>query len=99
MKGDDMFFGMQRALQITFKKAELSMVEYYAKLPKQMQKAITAKRPGKLTKGVWFHQDNAPAHKSVVAMAAMHDFTLLDYPLCLPDLAPSGLFLFPNMIT
>ena len=24
-------------------------------------------------KGVLFHQDNAPAHKSVVAMAAVHD--------------------------
>ena len=29
-------------------------------------------RPGRLTKGVLFHQDN-PAHKSVVAMAAVHD--------------------------
>ena len=26
-----------------------------------------------LTKGVLFHQDNAPAHTSVVAMAALRD--------------------------
>ena len=39
-------------------------------------------RPGKLTKGVLFHQDNAPAHKSVVAMAAVRDcgFELVDHP-------------------
>ena len=30
-------------------------------------------QPEKLMKVVLFHQDNAPAHKSVVAMAAMHD--------------------------
>ena len=39
-------------------------------------------RPGKLMKGVLFHQDNATAHKSVVAMAAVHDcdFELVDHP-------------------
>ena len=33
-------------------------------------------------KGVPFHQDNAPAHKSVGAMAAVHDydFELIDHP-------------------
>ena len=30
-------------------------------------------QPGKLMKGVLFHQDSAPAHKSVVAMDASHD--------------------------
>ena len=29
-------------------------------------------QPGKLRKGVLFPQDNAPAHKSVVAMTAAH---------------------------
>ena len=57
------------------------------------------KQPGKLTKGVLFHQDNAPALKSVVAMAAVHDcgFELVDHPPYSPDLAPSDYFLFPNM--
>ena len=56
-------------------------------------------QPGKLTKGVLFHQDNAPAHKSVVAMAAGHDcgFELIEHPPYSPDLAPSDCFLFPNM--
>ena len=50
-------------------------------------------------KDVLFHQDNAPAHMSVVAMAAVCDccFELVDYPPYFPDLAPSDYFLFPNM--
>ena len=49
------------------------------------------KRPGKLSKGVLFHQDNAPAHKPVVAMAVVRDcgFELVDHPPYSPDLAPS----------
>ena len=49
--------------------------------------------------GVLFHQDNAPAHKSVVAMAAVHDcgFELVDHHPHFPDLAPSDYFLFNNM--
>ena len=54
--------------------------------------------PGKVTKGVLFHQDNAPAPKAVFAMAAMHvcGFELVDCPPYSPDLAPSDYFLFPN---
>ena len=47
-------------------------------------------------KGVLFHQDNAPAHKSAVAMAAVCDcgFELVDHPPYFPDLAQSDYFLF-----
>ena len=47
-----------------------------------------------LTKGVLFHQDNAPAHTSLVAMTTMHDcgFELVPHPL-----APSDFHLFPQM--
>ena len=50
-------------------------------------------------KGVLFHQNNAPAHKSVVAMAAVHDcgLEIVDHLLYSPHLAPSDYFLFPNM--
>ena len=56
-------------------------------------------RPGKLTKGVLFHQDNAPANKCVVAMTAMPDggFELVDHPPYSSDMAPSDYFLFPDM--
>ena len=56
--------------------------------------------PGKLTKGVLFHQDNAPAHKSLVALAAaVHDcgFELVDHHPPYSDLALSDYFQFPNM--
>ena len=46
--------------------------EYFANLLRQLQKAIKSKRPGKLTKGVLFFQDNAPARKSVIAMFTVH---------------------------
>ena len=59
-----------------------------------------SKRPGKLTKGVLFHQDNAPAHKSVVAiLGVVRDcgFEMVDHPPYSPDLAPSDCFLSPKM--
>ena len=70
----------------------------YANLLRQLQKAFKSKRPGKLTEGVLFHQDNA-AHKSVVAITDMHDcgFELVDNRPCSPDLAPSDYFLYPNI--
>ena len=48
-------------------------------------------------KGVLFHQDNAPAHKSVVAIAVVCDCELVDHPPYSPDLAPSDYFLSHNM--
>ena len=73
--------------------------EDYAKLLRELRQAIKSKRPGKLTKGVLLHQENAPAHKSLVAMSAVHDcgFELIDHPPYSPDLAPSDYFLFPNL--
>ena len=73
--------------------------EYYVTLLWQLQRVIKSKWPGKLTEGVSFHQDNAPTHKSVVAMAAVCDsgFELVDHPPYSPDLAPSDYFLFPNL--
>ena len=73
--------------------------EYYAKLLRELGQAIKSKWPGKLTKGVLLHQDNAPAHKSLVAMSAVHDCSLelIDYPPYSPDLAPSDYFLFPDL--
>lgn len=43
--------------------------EYYANLLTELRQKIREKRRGMLSKGVIFHQDNAPAHTSVVAMA------------------------------
>ena len=44
-----------------------------------LRKAIESKRPGKLTKGDLFHQENAPAHKSVVDQADVRNCGFCDH--------------------
>jgi hypothetical protein len=46
----------------------------------------------------FFHQDNAPAQKRVLAMGKLRDlyYELLEQPSYSPDLAPSVLYLFPK---
>ena len=70
---------------------------YYAAQIRRLREAIKEKKSGKLWAGVLFHQDNAPAHKAAVAMAAIQEtgFELLDHPPYSPDLAPSDFYLFP----
>ena len=50
-------------------------------------------------KKIIFHQDNAPAHKSVLAIRILRDlpFELLEHPPSSPDLAPSDFYLFPKL--
>lgn len=72
---------------------------YYAGQIRRLREAIKEKRRGKLRAGVLFHQDNAPAHKAAVAMAAIQEtgFELLEHPPYSPDLAPSDFYLFPRL--
>ena len=53
---------------------------------------------GMLRRSVLFHKNNAPAYKSVVAMAAIHEcgFKLVQHPPYSPDLAPSDFHMFPK---
>jgi len=50
-------------------------------------------------KKIIFHQDNAPAHKSVLLMGKLRDlhYELLEHPPYSPDLDPSDFFLFPKL--
>ena len=50
-------------------------------------------------KKIIFHQDNAPAHRSVLAMGKLRDmhYELLEHPPCSPYLAPSDFCLFPKL--
>ena len=92
-----LYFGMQKAACsfINYlQKGKTINGEYYAKLLRELQQAIKSKWPGKLTKGVLLHQDNAPAHKSLVAWLWL--WTVWSPPHS-PDLAPSDYFLFPNL--
>ena len=70
---------------------------YYANLLKHFRREVKSKRPGMLTKGVLFHQNNAPAHKALVAMSAIRDHGFELPPPYSPRLAPSDYYLFPNM--
>lgn len=73
--------------------------DYYSKLLITLKEKIKERRRGMLAKGVLFLQDNAPVHKSHIAMNSIRDlgFELLDHPPYSPDLAPSDYYLFPRL--
>ncbi|UYV82452.1 hypothetical protein LAZ67_21002222 [Cordylochernes scorpioides] len=72
---------------------------YYANILKQLREAIKETRIGNLSRKIVYHQDNAPSHRSMQAMAAIYDsgFELLPHAPYSPDLAPSDLHLFPHL--
>jgi len=63
------------------------------------QKIREKKKPGLQKKKIIFHQDNALAHKSVLAMGKLRDlhYELLEHPPYSPDLATSDFSLFPKL--
>lgn len=72
---------------------------YYAQLVSKLRDAIKEKRRGMLTAGVRLLHDNAPAHTSYVAVAAIHaaGFETVNHPPYSPDLAPSDFHLFAQL--
>ncbi len=54
-----------------------------------LRKAIKSKRPGLLTKKVWFFQDNRPCYKVCTGY--------FSHPPYSPDLAPPDFLLFPDL--
>ena len=72
---------------------------YFADLLRQLQEKIEQIQHGKLPRGVFFHQNNVPAHRSTVAMAAIQNcgFELVEHPLYSHDLAPSDYYLFQKI--
>jgi histone-lysine N-methyltransferase SETMAR len=73
--------------------------QYYADLLGRLRKEIKEKRRSKLAHGVLVLHDNAPAHTSKVARAAIRDcgFEELPHPPYSPDLAPSDFYLFGHL--
>jgi len=70
-------------------------VEYYSSLLVQLEHILKEKRRGKVTKGVLFLHDNAPAHR---ALATQKKLAYLGFhPPYSPDLAPSDYNLFPGL--
>lgn len=80
-----------------WKKGHTITGAYYTDLLKQLWENIK-KMCRKLTRGVLFHQDKAPANMYTVAMAPIQEcrFQLIQSPPYLPDLTPSDYF-FPKV--
>lgn len=72
---------------------------YYAALLVRLRDSIKEKRRGMLSHGVLLLHDNAPAHTSAIAQAALHEagFEQLAHPAYSPDLAPSDFYLFRHL--
>jgi hypothetical protein len=65
----------------------------------QLKDILKEKRRGKVTKGVLFLHDNAPAHRALVTQKelAYLGFQWRDQPPHPPDLAPFDSHLFPGL--
>jgi histone-lysine N-methyltransferase SETMAR len=87
------FWNVEGILFIDYlEKGKTIIGEYYSYLLTRLDEKIRDKRPGlKKKKKIIFHQDNASAHKSVLAMEKLGDlhYKLLEHPPHYPDLAPS----------
>ena len=94
------FWDSQGVILVDYLKKILSITgQYYASLLRKLREKIKKNRRGKLSLGVFFHQDNAPAHKSAVALATIYDcgFQLVEHLPYSSDLSPSDYYLFHKM--
>jgi len=80
-------------------KGQIINTEYYLPLLVQFKDILKEKRRGKVTKGVLFLHDKAPAHRALVTnkKLACLAFQCLYHPPYSPDLAPSDYCLFPGL--
>jgi histone-lysine N-methyltransferase SETMAR len=81
------------------KKGKAITGEYYCNILTRLDEKMYEQKPGLQKKKIIFHQDNAPAHKSVLVMGKLRDlhYELLEHPPYSPDLAPSDFYLFPKL--
>jgi len=72
---------------------------YYSFLLAQLKDILKKKRRGKVTKGVLFLHDNAPAHRALATRKKLTylGFHYLDHPTYSPDLAPSDYHPFSGL--
>ncbi|UYV77677.1 hypothetical protein LAZ67_15001896 [Cordylochernes scorpioides] len=83
----------------TVQSARKVMVSVFWDSEGQLREAIKEKRRGKLSRKIFYHQDNAPSHRSLQAMAAIYDSGCEPLPHApySPDLAPSDFQLFLHL--
>ena len=80
-------------------KGQTINAEYYSSLLAQLKDILKEKRRGKVTKGVLFLHDNAPAHRALATQKklAYLGFQCLDHPTYSSDLVPLDYHLFPGL--
>jgi len=93
------FWGQDGILLIDYlPKGQTINAEYYSSLLVQLKDILKEKHRGKITKGVLFLHDNAPAHRALATQKLAYlGFQCLVHPPCSPDLAPSDYHLFPGL--
>jgi histone-lysine N-methyltransferase SETMAR len=96
-----LIFGDQDSTLLTdyLPKGQIINEEYYASLLVQMKDILKDKCRRKVTNGVLFLHDNAPAHQALAIQKklAYLSFQILDHPSYSLDLAPSDYHLFPGL--
>ena len=96
------FFGIKTAYSslIIFQRAKLS-TRSITRLCwcKGRTFILKGKSRGKVTEGVFFLHDNAPAHRVLATQKKLAHlgFQCLDHPSCSPDLASSDYHVFPGL--
>ena len=80
-------------------KGQTQNAEYYLFLLVELEDILKGKRRGKVTEGVLFLHDNAPARRALATQKKMAylDFQCLDHPPYSPDLALSDYHLFSGL--
>jgi transposase len=80
-------------------KGKIITGKFYSNLLTRPHEKSREKKPGLQKKNIIFHQDNAPAHKSVLAMEKLRNphYELLEHPTYSPDFAASDFCLFPKL--
>jgi histone-lysine N-methyltransferase SETMAR len=80
-------------------KGQTTNTEYYSFMLAQLKDIWKEKPNVKITKGVLFLHDDAPAHLTLATLKklAYLSFQCLDHPPYSPDLAPSDYGLFPGL--
>ena len=80
-------------------KGQTINAEYYSSLLVQLKDILKERRRVKVTKGVLFLHDNAPAHQALATQKKMAylGFQCLDQPPYSQDLVPSDYHVFPGL--
>jgi len=80
-------------------KVQTINAEYYSSLLMQLKDILKEKCTGKVTKGVLFLHNNAPAYRALATQKklAYMCFLCIDHPSYSPDLALSDYHLFPEL--